>query len=414
MKSSLDYSRRSLAIAPSQIHFKFNIAFVQIQLAQLIHALPDSQRSLTDVQSAAEGLDDAIESFTQIAKAPNPPYPKHDIEQRANMGRNTMRKQLERDLQQQREFEEKNATRLEQARKAREAAKQRADEEKKKAEAIAEQKRRDLAESRNEILKLSRDLAEKRAEEDRRREELEYTTDEATGERVKRKKKTRGTGSGGKRKKKGEDSETGSGGEEESAPRPRRKKGRRSSTDSSAPTSGDEAKPKKRRKLARRGEQSSKFKSSELVRDSDEDDAIAPPASTALTALTNGDLTDGNGSDAEMADATTPAQRRTNGTHGDVDDEEDEGDEEEIAPRARHTKPSRRIAESDDEDDEAEGAPARTTAERAAYEDDGRDGLNAFADKPELSMVDEGVTAAGDGKAGEMGAPGMRYAGETA
>ena len=421
MKSSLDYSRRSLAIAPSQIHFKFNIAFVQIQLAQLIHTLPESQRALADVQSAAEGLDDAIESFTEIAKAPNPPYPKHDIEQRANMGRNTMRKQLERDLQQQREFEDKNVTRLEEARKSREAGKQRADEERKKAEAVAEQKRRELAESRNEILKLSRDLAEKRAEEDRRREELEYTTDEETGERVKRKKKIRGGGGGGKRKKKGEDSDTGTGGEEEPAPRPRRKKGRRSATESSVPTSGEETKPKKRRKLARRSEPNSKYKSSELVGDSDEDDDIAPPATDTLM---NGDVVNGEGSDAEMGDeGMASTLRRTNGTHrGDDDEEEEEEEEEEedIAARPRHQKPSRRIAESDDDDeDEDEDAPARTTTAEQAADDEaeGRrktDRPNTFADKPGLSMVDEGVTAAGDGKAGEMGAPGMGFDGETA
>ena len=94
MKSSLDYSHRALALAPSQIHFKFNIAFVQIQLAQLMYTLPENQRTLADVQAASEGLDEAIEAFTEIAQAKNPPYPKHDIEQRANMGRNTMRRQL--------------------------------------------------------------------------------------------------------------------------------------------------------------------------------------------------------------------------------------------------------------------------------------------------------------------------------
>lgn len=248
MKSSLDYSRRALAIAPSQIHFKFNVAFVQIQLAQLMYTLPELQRTLVDVQSASDGLDDAIESFAEIAKAPNPPYPKHDIEQRANMGRNTMRRQLERAIQSQRDFEEKNANKLQEAREAKQAENKKREEERIKAEEIAAEEKKKIAEDRYKMLETSRKLAEKRAEEERRKEEAEYTEDSETGERVKRKKKSRAAG--GKRKKKGEDSDTDA--EEE---RPRRKRAPKSATESSAVTSMDEEpKPKKKRKLARKGE----------------------------------------------------------------------------------------------------------------------------------------------------------------
>jgi len=382
MKSSLDYSRRALALAPSQIHFNFNIAFVQIQMAQLMYTLPDSQRTLVEVQAAATGLDDAIESFTEIAQSKNPPYPKHDIEQRANMGRNTMRRQLERSIQSQREYEEKNAARLEEARKSREAEFARREAERLKAEQEAEEEKKKIQEARYAMLQTSRELAEKRAEDERRKEEAEMTTDSETGERVKRKKKPRAAPSGGKRKKKTEDSGTET--MEEGKPRRRRKNA--TTTETSEASEGD--KPKKRRRLARKPE--GKFKSSELVVESDEDDD-----DDVLPANRGG----GGEGDEEMSDAVSPPPPADPADPagvdgGDVDEEED--DEEDLPAVVRGRK--KNVVESEEEDDE-EGeadAPPRTTAEVAADDGDEADeGGNAFADK-DVSMVDETVGAAGD------------------
>lgn len=382
MKSSLDYSRRALAIATSQIHFKFNIAFVQIQLAQLIYTLPESQRTLAEVQAASEGLDDAIESFTEIAQAKNPPYPKHDIEQRANMGRNTMRRQLERAIQSQREYEQKNAARLQEARESREAEMKRREEERKRAEEIAAEEKKKIQDERNKILALNRELVEKRAEEERRKEELEYTTDSETGERVKRKKKPRAAG--GKRKKKAEDSDT----ETEGDGSRRRRKGAKGTEDeTSGITSMDESGPrtKKKRKLARKGGKEDKFKSSEMVGDSDEDDDVAPAA-------TNGGIQTSDAEDAEMEDFRPVPEPATG--------EEDDEDEEEAVSRPRK-KPVRRIEESDEEqgeeeaEDEDTAPPPMTTAEKAAAEAQGED----------VSNVDQKVMAAGGGN--DVGVPGQ-------
>ena len=372
MKASLDYSRRALAIAPSQIHFKFNIAFVQIQLAQLMYTLSENQRTLADVQSASEGLDDAIESFTEIAQAKNPPYPKHDIEQRANMGRNTMRRQLERAIQSQREHEEKNAARLMESRAKKEAEIKQREEERIKAEELAAEEKRKIAEERYKMLETSRKLAEQRAEEERRKEEAEYTEDSETGERVKRKKKPR---AGGKRKKKGEDSET----DMEDAERPRRKKAPKSMTESSAVTSADDApKPKKKRKLARKGGREDKFKSSEMVVDSDEDEDVQ--------------VAKENGADSAADTPMEDRQPASGGSDGEDDGIEEEEEEETITrPRKKAT---RRIEESEDEDEDEEPAHT-TTAERAAAADAGeKPHKNVFADT-DISMVDESIGAGG-------------------
>lgn len=370
MKASLDYSRRALAIAPSQIHFKFNIAFVQIQLAQLMYTLSENQRTLGDVQSASEGLDNAIESFTEIAQAKNPPYPKHDIEQRANMGRNTMRRQLERAIQSQREHEEKNAARLMESRAKKEAEIKQREEERIKAEELAAEEKRKIAEERYKMLETSRKLAEQRAEEERRKEEAEYTEDSETGERVKRKKKPR---AGGKRKKKGEDSET----DMEEVERPRRKKAPKSMTESSAVTSADDAPKPKKRKLARKGGREDKFKSNEMVDDSDDDDVQVAKDNGADSAA-----------DTPMGD-THPAS----GGSDREDDGGEEEDEEETITRPRK-KATRRIEESEDEDEDEEPAHT-TTAERAAAADAGEKPHKNIFDDSDISMVDESIGAGG-------------------
>lgn len=362
MKTSLSYSHRALSVAPQQIHFKFNIAFVQIQLAQLLYTLPEHQRTLEDVLKASEGLDEAIESFTEIAQSKNPPYPRGDIEQRANMGRNTMRRQLERAVQSQKEYEEKNAARLQEARDQREAETKRREDERRKAEELREEERRKIKEEREKMTALSRELAEKRAEEERKREEAEFTTD-SEGERVKRKKAKKG----GKRKKKGEESEseTEGGDLEEGGKKKRRggKKARSTEPSSAVGSSEDEGKkPRRRKRLARKADN---YKSSEIVVDSDSSGEDAAP---------NGAAT-GEESDAEMRDP---------------------GEENTVVSKSRG-RASRRIDDEDeDEEMEEDEVGPTTTAEKMAEElGDVKNG-NSFADNPHGNPVDESVGAAGD------------------
>lgn len=51
---------KALELAPDQVIYQFNVAFVQFQLAQTIRPLPENQRTLADMEAAAIGLDEAI------------------------------------------------------------------------------------------------------------------------------------------------------------------------------------------------------------------------------------------------------------------------------------------------------------------------------------------------------------------
>lgn len=352
---------QALEVSPDQPHFKFNVAFVQIQIAQLIYTLPEVQRTLEEVESAAAGLDEAIESFSAIAKGPNPPFPKHDIEQRANMGRNTMRKQLERAIQQQKEYEEKNAARLQHARDLREAEIRQREEDKRKAEEEANERRRQVAEDRARRQEQDRLLAEARAAEDeekRRKEEADMSVDEETGEKKKRPKRK-----GGKRKKKGETPET-DGEADGTEGEGRRSRGKSVATSNTPASSGDERpRRKKKRKLERKGKAESKYKSSELVEDSGDEEGAAAQA---------------NG---ETPKVDTPQNNQDQAMQDGEDDEEDE------VVRPRRKAP--RIVDDDDEEGEGNGGDAPATSPPAT------NGVDAHKEE-DVSMVDMSVAAAGN------------------
>lgn len=350
MNTALDCTQRARAIAPEQIHLEFNVAFVQNQIALLVISLPETQRTLQDVQAASDGLDEAINTFSQIAKAKHPPYPRGALEQRANMGKNTIRRQLERTLQSQREYEEKNATKLQHAREAREADLRRREEEKRKLEEAELERKRQIAEDRQRLIEEAQRVAAIRAEEERAREEAEYTTDSETGDKVKRKKKAPAS----KRKKK-DGGEDGGGGA-----------GRKSKDQSTGPESGvdsdaeDQPAPRKRRRLERRPTaRSSKYKSSEIVVESESEEgeeAAVPGAGRDVGSPLSGRDEDENmhdtaaaGGDSEDEDAVV--QRRRKKINLRVEDDEDEEEEGEQESGGKKAGPASPAEEANDEDD---------------------------------------------------------------
>jgi RNA polymerase-associated protein CTR9 len=353
LNTSLEYSQRALAAQPDMVHLQFNVAFVQFQIAQLVNSLSEAQRTHEDVQAAASGLEDAIITFGDIAKVKQPPYPKVALEQRAAMAKNTMRKQLERAEKSQREYEEKNAVKLREAKIKREEELKRREDATRRRKEEEEEKARKIAEERQRIIEDTERMAEQLRAEQLTREAAEWTDDEETGERVKRKSKKAGS----KRKKREDDDgfieDDGDGLGGRSSRSVSRTPARSLSDDGES-----REKPKKRRKLERKGpgKASSKYKSAEVVVESDSDEA-------------------------------TPAEALTPAANGDMEDE-DMLDQEDEAPRqpTRQRKQLRRIADDDDDEDEdveADGAEP----DRAAFVDDGDDDGSANVDIASAAMA---------------------------
>ncbi|KAK3368180.1 hypothetical protein B0H63DRAFT_564926 [Podospora didyma] len=363
-KMSLQYAKKALAVAPEQVHFKFNVAFSQIQLAMTIHGLSETQRTSAQLQAACEDLESAIKALDEIAASNQPPYPKHDIEQRSNMARNTQRKQLERASASQREYEEKNKEKLTAALEARQADLRRREEEKRKQEEIIRERQEKIKKEREEIAARDRALVEQRLEEERRRLEAEMTTDSETGEKMKRKRKPAAPKRGGS-----------------SEPRAAKKGGSRRKKAAAADTgdeSGDDeererrAPPKKKQRLTSRKE-SAKYKSEEIIVDSDEEEDPLDRAERALEDKGTPVSDDGSSrhrrrrsnrrdeDDDELSDRMDVDQEADAGVNNDNDEEEeDDGESAAVnARRAQVKRPRRGRIVEDDSDEEESAGPAR-------------------------------------------------------
>lgn len=345
-KTSLDISKQALEQAKdNNINFRFNVAFVQIQLAQLLISLPESQRTLADVEAASKGLDEAIEAFGEIAKSPNPPFPRSDLDARANMGRNTMKRQLAGAMEKQAEYERKNASRLEDARKRREEEIRKREEEKRIAAEKADEQRRKIKEERERMAEEDRSFIQRRIDEEKAREAAEYTTDAETGERKKRERKPKEKRQ--KRKKKGDESDTDLDGVADGtdAEGGRKQRSRATSGTPGTASDGDGPRRKKKRRLERKGQavKSSKYKSTEMVEDSSGDEDGAVPATQGTPAA------DTPGADERM-------------------DEGGDEDEEAVARPSQRKKPARVLDE--DEEDEMGGGDAAMDNEGATAAED--------------------------------------------
>lgn len=121
--------------------------------------------------------------MSEIANAKAPPYPKNDILQRATMGKNTLRRQLERAIQQQTEYEQSSVAKLEAARRKREAEAQKKLEEESRARAAREEEQRRLAEQRRTLAEQEREWRERKLQEAEEARKSDSSSEEEQGDR---------------------------------------------------------------------------------------------------------------------------------------------------------------------------------------------------------------------------------------
>lgn len=415
-KTALEYAQKALKVSPEQPHFKFNVAFVQIQLVGTIIPQRESERNSFQLEEAIEGLESAIKTLDEIAAAPNPPYPKHDIESRANMARNTQRNQIQKALQVQKEYEAKNKERQQAAIAMRQEGIRRKEEAKRKEEEAERERQEKIRREREEIAARDRELVAQRMEEEKQRMEMELTTDSETGEKIKRKKRPVGGGSSQREPREG-----GRGADGEARPRKGRASRKKASSrrDRDEESGGEEeggGRPKKKARLASRKEAAAsiKYKSAEIVVDSDdsegdygqgdEDELDRAERALEKSARNRASNSRTPGSDEEDDDQSGSGRRKrrsrresTGGSGGgddkmDLDDGEERGgrdasegagadagaggdDEEDNETVTRRVQAKRtgarrgRVVESDEDEDEDE-TKGDTSMVDAADEDD--------------------------------------------
>lgn len=166
LRQALSYSEKASGLANDNMAFKFNVAFVKFQLANFVQTTPVTSRTISNIETAIEGLKAAIESLKEISTSKYPPFPPNELEQRALMGETTMLKQLERALAEQKEFESKTQDKLEQGRKVREAEKAKIEEEQRKKREAEEARQRALDEERQQLQAQAREWTDAQMQED--------------------------------------------------------------------------------------------------------------------------------------------------------------------------------------------------------------------------------------------------------
>lgn len=208
-KTAFKYVHQSYELNPIPV-YKFNITYIEYQLADFIRKLPASRRSMEELERSMKGLEDAILVLNEMAEdsTVHPPYPAEDLKVRATMG-STLLKQLEKALDEQREHETGVESKLREAKKIKEEeerikveTKLKEEEERKKAEEklIAERKALEQQQQEWNLLRL---------------EEEQDNQDQLDASNPEKEKKKRG------RKKKSEE------GDDEDEPSKKKKKGKK-------------------------------------------------------------------------------------------------------------------------------------------------------------------------------------------
>jgi RNA polymerase-associated protein CTR9 len=314
-RTALDYAKQAVKVVPNDLGSQFNVAFLQFQIAQTLNGLDVKHRTLEELDEASDGLDAAVASLDSLAKAENPPFPRNDLISRANMGRNTMARQIAREREKQTAHESENAGKLEQARKLREAEMARREDEKRKAEEAALERKRKILEDQERIAARDRELMEMRQLDDDKRKDDD---EDREARRAERKARGRGEGKGKRKKKVAHDDSATDGGlsDEEDEPRSRRRRTSASGTEGLS----DEERPreKKKRKLQRKSEPAGKYKSAEFI-DDDSDDAEAPAEAAEKAATSAGD------DSVDEGVAAISRQRKVRNVVDDDDEDEDAG-----------------------------------------------------------------------------------------
>ncbi|KAJ6263890.1 hypothetical protein Dda_0027 [Drechslerella dactyloides] len=348
LNTALDYAKKALLLSPDHPIFMFNVAYLQAQIGQVVHELPKHQRTSEEIKAALEGVEEAIKTFTAVAKSKNPPYPAGDIEMRVTMNKNTTRRQLTADLEEQTKYEELHAAKIAEAKRKREAEIAKRAAEHAKLEEEKRERQKKLAEERKIMQQQALEWAEKREEEEKHREAAAAGDGDSDGGRKKRTRREP---------------------KEPREPKARKEKGERKPRKKKADAEGEEggaSRASKKRRLTKAGKSAL---SKETVSDSDD-------------MLSDGDLIrhDSKSRSASLTPAArgSPSPPPSSGKKGKlvksktvIDSEDDLSDEdagaEPVASRRRV------VVHSDDDEEMEDASPAKAAAARSNLDSDDED-----------------------------------------
>ena len=163
MNTGLVYCTRALQCAKGNLSpFKFNVAYVQLHVAEFVSRLPIEQKSTDMVDQAIASLQEAIQVLNSLASddEKHPPYPKAELRSRANLASTTLLNRLSQAREEVAESASKAEMKIQEAIKLREEEKivQLREEEAKKQQ--QRQKEEELAKERALLQEQAQQWAE--------------------------------------------------------------------------------------------------------------------------------------------------------------------------------------------------------------------------------------------------------------
>lgn len=206
LKRAKEYTVQALEASNALGSIKFNLAFIEFQIAEFITKQSVGQRKIEEIEAAISDLNGAIDALKQLTDAEDDshmPYPKADLQARANLGSTALLPRLQACLEETKlSIEEINA-RLESAKKLREEEEEKKRQEAEARVAAAKQEEEERAKERAKL----QEQAQQWADEFRAANVGDEDNDDAKEENGDEKeKKPRGTkrkaeAKGGRRKK---------------------------------------------------------------------------------------------------------------------------------------------------------------------------------------------------------------------
>lgn len=122
LNKALQFSQRALKVTGNHKNsLKYNVSFVQFQIADVLIKANVNERKIEDLESSIENLHEAINILKDLASdnEKHPPYPKTDLKTRANLG-DTLLNRLNVSLTETKEYNEQLKDKLQEAKKIRE------------------------------------------------------------------------------------------------------------------------------------------------------------------------------------------------------------------------------------------------------------------------------------------------------
>jgi len=134
----------------------FNLAYVRLQLADVLYRRPKDQRNLEQLEAAQPGLNAAVEQLRASLSESTLPFSAEDLEEKLDHAESVLVPQLAQAITEQREHDQRNIARREEAQRIRAEELARKQEERERKQQEEEQRAAQLAEERARLQEQTR------------------------------------------------------------------------------------------------------------------------------------------------------------------------------------------------------------------------------------------------------------------